>query len=147
MKGDPMKNRQIISLVVVVMSSLVFVSFLHANETAEKSAVSASASWLSLVDEGKYSESWDQAAGYFRNAVTKDQWVASLKAVRTPLGKIVSRKVKSKTYTRTLPGAPDGEYVVIQYETQFENKKSATETVTPLLDKDGKWRVSGYYIS
>ena len=46
----------------------------------------------------------------------------------------------------SLPGAPDGEYVVIQYATTFENKKSAIETITPMLDGDGKWRVSGYYI-
>jgi hypothetical protein len=58
----------------------------------------------------------------------------------------VARKLKSKQYTKTLPGLPDGEYVVIQYETMFEKKQSAIETVTPMLDKDGKWRVSGYYI-
>ena len=46
----------------------------------------------------------------------------------------------------SIPGAPDGEYVVIQFKTSFENKKSGIETVTPMLDKDGKWRVSGYYI-
>ena len=39
-----------------------------------------------------------------------------------------------------------GEYVVIQFETSFENKKAAVETVTPMMDKDGIWRVSGYYI-
>jgi hypothetical protein len=54
--------------------------------------------------------------------------------------------LRSKHYTNTLPGAPDGEYVVIQYETSFENKKSAIETITPMLDEDGRWRVSGYYI-
>ncbi len=43
-------------------------------------------------------------------------------------------------------GAPDGEYVVIQFETSFEHKRSAIETVTPMMDRDGKWRVSGYYI-
>jgi hypothetical protein len=59
---------------------------------------------------------------------------------------LISRKLKSKKYTTSLPGAPDGKYVVIQYETSFEHKKSAIETVTPMLDKDGKWRVSGYYI-
>jgi len=41
---------------------------------------------------------------------------------------------------------PDGDYVIIQFDTSFENKKSAIETVTPMLDKDGVWRVSGYYI-
>jgi hypothetical protein len=45
-----------------------------------------------------------------------------------------------------LPGAPDGEYVVIQYETSFEKKAFAIETVTPSFEKDGIWRVSGYYI-
>ena len=141
-----MRNRWIVLSSAVIFISLVFISFLHANPTAEKAALTSTDAWLALVDGGKYSESWDQAAEYFRNAVTKEQWIASLKAVRTPLGKLVSRKPKSKKYTKTLPGAPDGEYVVIEYETQFEKKKSATETVTPMLDKDGKWRVSGYYI-
>ena len=67
-------------------------------------------------------------------------------AFRQPLGKTTSRKLKSAKYTKTLPGAPDGEYVVIQYQTSFAKKKSAVETVTPMLDNDGKWKVSGYYI-
>jgi len=79
-------------------------------------------------------------------AINKEQWEQSLQASRTPLGKLVSRKVKSQNYETALPGAPDGEYVVILFETSFENKKSAIETVTPMLDKDGNWKVSGYYI-
>ncbi|HLO24795.1 MAG TPA: DUF4019 domain-containing protein [Geobacteraceae bacterium] len=74
------------------------------------------------------------------------KWEQSLRAVRSPLGNLVSRKVKSRTYTTTVPGAPDGEYVVIRFETSFGNKKSAIETVTPMREKDGNWRVSGYYI-
>ena len=69
-----------------------------------------------------------------------------MKTVRVPLGKLLSRKVKSAAYHTSLPGAPDGRYVVIQFETSFENKQSAIETVTPMADPDGQWRVSGYYI-
>jgi hypothetical protein len=112
----------------------------------EEAAVSAAQKWLSLVDEGKYIESWKEAAEYFRNAVNQDQWKQSLQAVRKPLGKLLSRKVKSVNYKTSLPGAPDGEYVVIQFETSFENKKSAVETATPMLGRDGKWGVSGYFI-
>jgi hypothetical protein len=36
--------------------------------------------------------------------------------------------------------------VVIQYETVFEKKQAAIDTITPMLENDGKWRVSGYYI-
>jgi len=141
-----MKNRWNAILILTLLGSLFFTSALQANELSEKAAVAASTAWLSLVDEGNYAESWNQAAGLFKAAVTKEQWQNTVKAVKVPLGKVVIRKLKLKQYTKTLPGAPDGEYVVIQYETTFENKNSAIETITPMLDKDGKWRVSGYYI-
>jgi hypothetical protein len=141
-----MKLRTGLVLALIILGILFSMNSLKANEVAEKAAATAAGAWVSLVDGGDYAESWNQAAGFFKNAVTKEQWQQSLKAVRAPLGKMVARNLKSKQYTKTLPGAPDGEFVVIQYETTFENKKSAIETVTPMLDKDGKWRVSGYYI-
>jgi hypothetical protein len=36
--------------------------------------------------------------------------------------------------------------VVIQYDTVFKNKAAAVETIAPMLEKDGAWRVSGYFI-
>ena len=141
-----MKFRTGFVLALAILSLLFALGSLHANEVAEKAAVTASGAWVSLVDGRDYAESWNQASALFKTAVTKEQWQQSLKAVRDPLGKMVARKLKSKQYTKNLPGAPDGEYVVIQYETTFEKKQSAIETVTPMLDKDGKWRVSGYYI-
>lgn len=118
-----------------------------ANETEEEKSATASAEqWLNIVDDGKYIDSWKESSEYFKQSVTQDQWVQAVQAVRKPLGKLVSRKVMSTSYTTSLPGAPDGEYVVIQFNTSFENKKSGIETVTPKLDKDGMWRVSGYYI-
>jgi hypothetical protein len=141
-----MKFRTGLVLVLIILSILFSMDPLKANEVAEKAAVTVSGAWLSLVDEGNYVESWNQASALFKTAVTKEQLQQSLKAVRTPLGRVAARKLKSKQYTKTLPGAPDGEYVVIQYETTFEKKQSAIEIVTPMLDKDGKWRVSGYYI-
>jgi Protein of unknown function (DUF4019) len=118
----------------------------QAQQKAEELAQQSSGAWLALIDSGKYADSWQEASQLFKAHVTKEQWESALRGSRDPLGKIVSRKVKSATYTKTLPGAPDGEYVVIQYESSFEHKQSAAETVTSMLDKDGKWRVSGYYI-
>jgi hypothetical protein len=112
----------------------------------EEAAVLSAEKWLGLVDAGNYTESWDEAAGYFKNAVKKEQWEQSLRAVRKPIGKPLSRKLKTKTSKTSLPGALDGEYMVIEFETSFEKKKSSIETVTPMMDVDGRWRVSGYYI-
>jgi hypothetical protein len=116
-----------------------------ANE-AEKAATESANHWLSLIDGGSYADSWDVAAPVFKGAVQKAQWAKMLEATRAPLGKVVSRSVKSAVYTTSLPGAPDGQYVVIRYETSFEHKKSAVETVTPSLGEDGQWRISGYFI-
>lgn len=116
------------------------------NKEKEAAAAEAAEKWLALVDEGKYSESWDEAAGFFKGAVTKEQWHQSLSGVRKPLGKALKRELSSSRYATQLPGAPDGQYVVIQFETSFENKKSSVETVTPMMDEDGRWRVSGYFI-
>jgi len=113
---------------------------------AEKAAIDAAKDWLSLVDDGNYAASWEGGAELFKAAVQREQWVMTMETARRPFGKNISRKLISKTYSTTLPGAPDGEYVVIQYEASFENKASAVETITPMMDKDGQWRVSGYFM-
>lgn len=138
--------RKIFVISVCFMASAVFCQVLLADQSKENLAVRAAQAWLVLVDAGNYQASWQQAASYFKNAVDKDQWERSMIAYRQPLGNALSRKIIAKKYTQSLPGAPDGEYVVIQYRSAFENKASAVETVTPMLDTDGNWRVSGYYI-
>lgn len=133
-------------VMVIMLTGSLMAGSSSKQKSASKAAIAAAESWLAMIDRGEYAQSWDQAASAFKGALTKEKWVETLNGVRQPLGKMISRKVKNSKYATSLPGAPDGEYVVIQFETSFENKKSAIETVTPMLDKDGKWRVSGYFI-
>jgi hypothetical protein len=139
----------------VVLSALFLAALLLAplraraadpNEVAIKAAQTAAKTWLALVDAGKYGESYDQAASFFRKAISKDQWKQAVTAVRGPLGALVSRHLKSSTFTRNVPGAPAGQYVIIQFETKLKNKAGTIETITPMLDADKKWHVSGYFI-
>ena len=117
-----------------------------AAESREDAAQAAAESWLKLVDEANYKASWEQAAKLFKSAVTQAQWEGAAAGARNPLGKLVSRKLKSREYKEQLPGAPDGRYVVFQYDTVFANKATAVETVIPMADPDGAWRVSGYFV-
>jgi hypothetical protein len=118
----------------------------YAQQKPEQLAQQSAESWLTLVDSGKYADSWQESASLFKAHVSNEDWQKMLHASRDPMGKTLSRTLKAATYTKTLPGAPDGEYVVIQYQSSFEHKQSAVETITPMLDKDGTWRVSGYFI-
>jgi hypothetical protein len=116
------------------------------SKDAKKSAIESAEAWLAQVDAGKYGESWDQSAELFRSVLTKEQWVVSLNSVRKPLGAVEKREVLVATPMTNPPGAPPGEYLVIQFSTDFANKKGAIETVTPMREEGGDWRVSGYYI-
>jgi hypothetical protein len=102
--------------------------------------------WLAAVDSGAYRKSWTDAAAFFKKAVASTEWVEQLNQVRRPLGAVTSRTFTNGTYTDSLPMAPKGEYVVLQYATSFEAHPGGTETVTPMKDPDGEWRVAGYYI-
>jgi Protein of unknown function (DUF4019) len=113
---------------------------------AEEAAQKAAESWLALIDGEKFAASWEQASTAFKGAVSADQWAAAVSKARGPYGAFKSRAVKSRQFTTSLPGAPDGKYVVVTFETAFEKKAAAVETVMMMLDSDSAWRVAGSFI-
>lgn len=137
-----MKSQSVI--IGILWACLSFSSDLAA-ETSDD-VVLAAQSWLKQIDSGKYASSWIDASAYFRGALTEKGWVDALNGARKPLGKLVSRKLAKSQNAQSLPGEPDGNYVVMQFDTSFENKKSAVETVTFMREKDGTWKAAGYYI-
>jgi serine/threonine-protein kinase len=119
---------------------------LRADEVAEKEAAAAARAWLNLVDGGRYAASWEAAAPAFRSAVTPEQWDQAVHSVRTPLGSCLSRTLRSRKLVDPPAGGPKGPYVVLQFDTAFEHREGAVETVTPVLVDDDGWRVAGYFI-
>lgn len=134
---------------MALRASIVVIAALAAGAayagSRESAAIEATNEWLALVDAGDFRTSWERSASLFRDAVPASEWAAAVAAARRPFGKFISREVLSAEFKSTLPGAPDGQYVVIQYRSVFENKRAAVETVTPMREDDA-WRVSGYYI-
>jgi hypothetical protein len=119
---------------------------LRADERAEEHAATAARAWLELVDGGRYATGWDAAAPAFRRMLTRDLWDRAVHSARAPLGRCLSRRLRSHKLVESLPGAPRGPYVVLQFETDFEHKAGAVETVTPAVGEDDRWRVAGYFI-
>ena len=132
---------------VFLAASTLLCAPVHADDAdAVSKAKSAAQQWLASADAGLYDKNWEDAAGPFKKAVSKTQWEAALKAARAPFGVLKTRSVAAANYTQTLPGAPKGEYVVIRYTSDYSNKAGVVETVTPMLDADGVWRVTGYFV-
>jgi Protein of unknown function (DUF4019) len=121
-----------------------------AQETGDTAAVQAATSaasvWLVLVDQGKYDQSWEAAAPAFRAAVTKTAWALALTKARGPLEPFGGRTLLGAKYVESLPNAPPGPYVVIQFRTNVAGGREVVETVTPMRTPDGSWKVSGYFV-
>ena len=130
-------NKYFILFVAILWSTLCV--------SQDRSEESRAMAWLAVVDAGHYTESWQQASGFFKQSVSSKQWAVALSQIRGPLWKVLSREVHHVTPYHSLPGAPDGEYRVVTLTTRFEYKASAIETVS-LSNEKNKWVVAGYFI-
>ncbi len=141
-----MRRAVAVCALVVALGALGAPAAGNAESEAVGKAQEAAKAWLALVDAGKYGASWDAAAAFFRSSVPRAKWEAAVDQVRGSLGAVKSRKLKNASFTRKLPNVPEGEYVVIQYDTDFAYGVARIETVTPMREKDGSWKVSGYFV-
>ncbi|AWW74927.1 LuxR family transcriptional regulator [Erythrobacter sp. KY5] len=102
--------------------------------------------FLDKVDSSDWAGSWNTAGAMFRNEVTSAEWESQVKPVRLPLGAVNARRLVNVQRASTLPGAPEGEYEVLQFQTDFAGKEGMSiETVVMVMGKNG-WEVSGYFI-
>jgi hypothetical protein len=134
------------SLYSLAIALLISVGSAMATTSDETAAVAAAQKWLDIVDRGEYNAAWESGATFLKDNVGEARFAQQLTNVRKPMGDVISRKVESKKFSTSAPGAPDGKYVMIQFKTSFAHKKSAVETITPSLEKDGVWKVTGYFI-
>jgi Protein of unknown function (DUF4019) len=101
--------------------------------------------FLGYLDQGRYADSYAYTGMLIRTQLDRDAFSTQIQKTRVGTGALQSRELIDAAYTTTLPGAPEGQYVVLHYHASFTNRQDAVETLTLAFAK-GYWRVSGYYI-
>ncbi len=114
-------------------------------DTLEDATKRIALGWLAQVDTAKYAATWDEASTSLQAAVSKEQWISGLAQVHAQTGPLGARTVTQYQYSTSLPGAPPGEYVVLQYHT-VAGSGFVTETVALRHDGVRGWRVAGYFV-
>ncbi len=109
-------------------------------------AASGALLWLGHLDADRFADSYAESSEMVKAATTNEQWRRMMVTYRQPLGAVISRRLKQIDEVTSLPGVPDGEHRVMTFETEFDNKKHAMETVTFTKEKDQQWRASGYFV-
>lgn len=136
------KIEQMLRMLSIALLAALGLLAQQAPEPVKKSAES----WLPLIDSAQYGVSWDRAADTFKKAVTKDKWSDAAKQARAPLGKFKSRTLSLAQPAQDPPNAPPGNYMIIQFNSDFDYKNGAIETVILFEQSKNQWRVAGYFI-
>jgi len=110
----------------------------------DKDSIEAAKKWLELLDTDKAGLAWDNASKQLKSVVKRDQFVAQMRGVRKPLGKLQSREAVKFGRANELPGAPAGDYTLIEFEAKYKNGKLAEQVVWSIEEGD-IWRVAGYF--
>lgn len=102
--------------------------------------------YVDSIDQGEYAQSWSKSDPILEKIVTQDEWKRILENIRQKFGKVVSRKVNYQRPAWNPPGLPAGAYMVVMYDTSFQNKPNIHELVTLRKGEDNKWRVLTYEV-
>ena len=133
------------SIVILALGlALILTGCGQKNKEAVERVKILAGQWLTLIDEGLYGEAWDAGGQYFRQHVDKKDWNDILTKDRKPMGAVLNREIDEVKYKSNMYGAPDGEYILILFETDYEKHKTVKEEVTYVLEQDGQWRLVGY---
>ncbi len=116
-------------------------SHLAEEQAAERQALG----FLGYLDHARYADSYAYTGMLIRSSLDRESFAKQIEKARAGSGAILSRNLIDATYSTTVPGAPEGQYVILHYGTSFANRQDTVETVTLAFAK-GYWRVSGYYI-
>jgi hypothetical protein len=86
-------------------------------------------SYLGLLDQDRYEEAWLAMSDFFQALNDKAQWQSRQQVIRDVYGSLLSRKFLRISYRQSYSQSPDGKYVIVQYESIFQNKADTYETV------------------
>jgi hypothetical protein len=93
--------------------------------------VATAQTWLAGIDAGNYEQSWKDAAKFFQTAITGATWSEAMTKFRKPLGELKSRLLRDAKTGKSMPGAPDGVYVVVQFATSFSTGTQSNGFIVP----------------
>lgn len=142
-----LKNPRIHILLALLTLALIFIPAMNKTPDEETSirATDAAVKFLYLIDNGEYGQSWEVASAHLQETISKEEWEKKLEEVRGAIGSVTERVKDDVTYLEAAGDMPEGEYVVIRFNTSFSERKFMIENVTLHLAAGSEWRVGGYF--
>lgn len=132
--------------IAVVAGSVFLCLFLLSGAVAAEPApaLEEAQSFLELVDAGSYQQAWWGSSDLLQLTSKLDSWVSALRVQREMFGGLVERSPKTVSARTSQPGLPDGEYMLILFDSRFERKQKALELLVLARAPYEGWKLVSY---
>ncbi|MFH1136695.1 MAG: DUF4019 domain-containing protein [Pseudomonadota bacterium] len=100
---------------------------------------------LTLLDQGKFKESYSLASALVTEEITRDTWISKM-TERAGMGELKSRKPAGVEKIDVFGDLPKGEYLKVVFDSEFSKVEKAQEIVVLHPGPDGSFSVAGYQI-
>jgi hypothetical protein len=127
------KNCRALALTIILFVSLAIQA--DAELLSRAQSESQARGFLQLLDQGLQDESWQTMSVAFRSLNERVHWNTRQQVIRTSYGPLESRDLKHISYRKTFSLSPDGEYIIVQFRSSYQNKAETIETL--VLDCSG----------
>src|SRR5580704_9249117 len=81
----------------------------------EQAAERQALGFVGYLDHGRYADSYAYTGMLIRAQLDRDSFAKQLEKARAGTGALLSRELIDASYATTVPGAPEGQYVVLHY--------------------------------
>ncbi len=136
-----------ITLLCAALAIIIIPRLNQKPDTAKATeAIQSAERFLQLVDNESYEQSWQAAAKLLKEKVPNEEWIKKMASLRTWAGPVVERKNTGSRYTTEAEDSPEGEYIILSYDSKYQKQESAKEQVIVMLEDDHLWRVAGYFV-
>lgn len=112
----------------------------------KEEAAQAAKNYVTDLDQGRYAETWEKGGILFQSTITKANWVKNLDLTRKPFGKVLSRALEAEHIISDPYDPTEGIFMVIEYQTAFENAPQGREHLILRLGPNDEWRVGSYEV-
>ncbi|MFO7767061.1 MAG: DUF4019 domain-containing protein [Pelovirga sp.] len=138
-----MKKRTLATLIGICI--LLSVTIGHSSNLLSADAVSAAERFARIIDSGNSSAAYSQASPLLRLVQKEQEFVSAIERAHLLLGPVQQRQLTALRSIGSYPRLPDGDYLIVQFETRTLHKNKAAEIIL-LRHQGGTWLVADYSI-
>jgi hypothetical protein len=109
-------------------------------------AFQAAKAIVKALDRGEFEQVWESSSGILKRSTHRLAFTSLMSGTRGILGQPAPRGAPRIGFARQIdPGLPEGDYAVIEVDTDFAGTTVAEKIV--LARESGQWKLAGYFMN